>query len=153
MRFPCVYSPDAAPPPPMSTHTIHAALYRSTQPSLGSIALSALILASIRALALASAGLRALPALLPLPLRPYVAPGAVALGYALAWVEQATNIRTLSAHALVYVGLTGDAFVPAARRARALTSAVEGTAEGKYKRKFRTERELSSVAPQREVGS
>jgi hypothetical protein len=49
----------------------------------------------------------------------------------------------LSKYALVYVGLTGDAFFVAARRARALTAAVEGSSEGKYKRKFKTEREYT----------
>lgn len=54
------------------------------------------------------------------------------------------NVTTaLSKYALVYVGLTGDAFFIGARRARALTAAVEGASEGKYRRKFKTERKYT----------
>ncbi|KAG6370224.1 hypothetical protein JVT61DRAFT_12377 [Boletus reticuloceps] len=41
--------PGQTPPPPMDTHVIHAAILRATYPSLGSIVLSALIMAGIRA--------------------------------------------------------------------------------------------------------
>lgn len=58
---------------------------------------------------------------------------------AVGMLDNATT--ALSKYALVYVGLTGDAFFVAARRAKALTSSVEGASEGKYRRKFKTERE------------
>jgi hypothetical protein len=58
---------------------------------------------------------------------------------AVGMLDNATT--ALSKYALVYVGLTGDAFFVAARRAKALTAAVEGASEGKYRRKFKTERE------------
>jgi hypothetical protein len=59
------------------------------------------------------------------------------------------NVTTaLSKYVLVYTGLTGDAFFPGARRARALTAAVEASAEGKYLRKFKKEREsVSNLSP------
>jgi hypothetical protein len=135
-----MYSPDMLPPAPTSTHTIHAAIFRATQPSLGSVILSALILTGVRALSLSSAAFARLPGILPLPARPYVTPISIALGYAVAWLENSLRTSTLSTHALVYIGLTGDPFLPAARRVRALTLAIEGTSEGKYKRKFKTER-------------
>lgn len=127
------------PPPPSSTHTIHAALFRATQPSLGSIVLSALILASIRLLGLVCLGLRALPAYLPPYLR-FVSMGA---GMAVGYLESITN--TLSTYALVYVGLTGDPFFPSARRSRAITGALESSNVARYRQKFRTEREHLSA--------
>jgi hypothetical protein len=57
---------------------------------------------------------------------------------AVGMLENATT--ALSKFALVYTGLTGDPFLVSARRARALTAAVESTSSGKYKRKFKTER-------------
>jgi hypothetical protein len=122
---------------------------RATQPSLGSIVLSALILTGVRTLSLASTALARLPGFLPLVARPYVTPVAFALGYAVAWLENSLNTSTLSTHALVYVGLTGDPFLPSAKRARALTLAIEGTSEGKYKRKFKTERKFFFYAHNR----
>jgi hypothetical protein len=137
------------PPPPTSTHTIHAALTRATQPSLGSVVLSALILTGVRALSLLSVGLSRLPSVLPLVARPYVTPAAIALGYGVSWLENSLSTSTLSTHALVYVGLTGDPFLPSARRARALTLAAEGAGDWKYKRKFKTEPPLTllTIAP------
>lgn len=130
-------SPSLPPPPPSSTHTIHAALFRATQPSLGSIALSALILAAVRLLGLLCLGLRALPAYLPPYLR-FVSMGA---GMAVGYLEGVTN--TLSTYALVYVGLTGDPFFPSARRSRALTGALESSTLTRYRQKFKTERKYS----------
>ncbi|KAG6370223.1 hypothetical protein JVT61DRAFT_12376 [Boletus reticuloceps] len=40
-------------------------------------------------------------------------------------------------YALVF---TGDPFLPSARRARALTAAVESPGAGRFRRKFKTER-------------
>ncbi|GJE90685.1 plasma-membrane choline transporter-domain-containing protein [Phanerochaete sordida] len=136
-------NPDLPQPPPTSTHTIHAALFRATQPSLGSICLSALILAGVRLLGLTCMALRALPAYLP-PYMRFVSVGAAML---VSYLENVTN--TLSTYALVYLGLTGDAFFPSARRARALTSTVETSAGARYRQKFKTEPPLTmlTVAP------
>ena len=130
------------PPPPSSTHTIHAALYRATQPSVGSICLSALILAGVRFLGLVCMGLRVLPAYLP----PYLRPVSLGAGLAVGYLENATS--TLSTYALAYVGLTGDPFFPSAHRSRALTSQAE-SGLARYQRKFKTEPPLTmlTVAP------
>ncbi|KAA1469288.1 hypothetical protein DENSPDRAFT_864070 [Dentipellis sp. KUC8613] len=140
--------PDMAPPPPMSTHTIHAALTRAAQPSLGTIALSALILTGVRILTLLTILLRRAPLYLPPTARPLAYAAGVAAGY----LEGAAG--TLSAHALVYVGITGDPFWPAARRARALVAAVESkgvgsTVSARYRRRFKTEPPLTllTIAP------
>ncbi|KAH9843102.1 plasma-membrane choline transporter-domain-containing protein [Rhodofomes roseus] len=135
--------PSLPPPPPTSTHTIHAAITRATQPSLGSIVLSALILAGIRLLGLLTTGLRMLPYYLPPHLR-FMSVGA---GMLVAYMETITG--TLSKYALIYVGLTGDPFFPSARRSRALTAAVEHSSAINYRRRFRTEPPLTllTVAP------
>ncbi|CDO73673.1 hypothetical protein BN946_scf185014.g143 [Trametes cinnabarina] len=56
---------------------------------------------------------------------------------------------SLSTYALVYTGLTGDAFFPSARRAKALTGAVENPGLVDYRRRFKTEPPLTllTVAP------
>jgi hypothetical protein len=64
---------------------------------------------------------------------------------AVGMLDNATT--ALSKYALVYVGLTGDAFFVAARRAKALTASVESASEGKYRRKFKTEREYDILSP------
>ncbi|OSD08429.1 hypothetical protein PYCCODRAFT_1429497 [Trametes coccinea BRFM310] len=135
--------PALPPPPPTSTHTIHAALTRATQPSLGTIVLSALIVTAIRILGLITLGLRALPAYLP----PYMRVVSVGAGMAVGYLEAATS--SLSTYALVYTGLTGDAFFPSARRAKALTGAAENPALVNYRRRFKTEPPLTllTVAP------
>ncbi|KAF4614561.1 hypothetical protein D9613_002534 [Agrocybe pediades] len=56
--------PTLPPPPPLSTHTIHAALFRSTQPSLGSVVLAGLILTLMRLVFLFLALIHRLPGLL-----------------------------------------------------------------------------------------
>ncbi|KAI0689420.1 plasma-membrane choline transporter-domain-containing protein [Cytidiella melzeri] len=131
---------DIPPPPPGSTHEIHAALFRATQPSLGSVVLASLILAVVRMIALACAALRALPPYLP----PYMRLLSVAAGMLAAYLENVTN--QLSTYALVYIGLSGERCMTSARRARALTGAVESEA---YKQKFRTEPPLTmlTIAP------
>lgn len=89
----------------------------------------------MRFLGLLCLGLRALPAYLPPYLR-FVSLGAsMAVGY----LEGVTS--TLSTYALAYIGLTGDPFFPSARRARALTDAVESSSGARYRQKFKTERE------------
>ncbi|KAI0928896.1 hypothetical protein AcW2_004758 [Taiwanofungus camphoratus] len=135
--------PVLPPPPPTSTHTIHAALARAAQPSLGSIVLSALIIACLRLLGLLVTALRALPYYLP----PYLRFVSVGASMAVACLENVTG--TLSTHALVYAGLTGDAFFPSARRSRALTAAVERASVVDYRRRFKTEPPLTllTVAP------
>jgi hypothetical protein len=63
---------------------------------------------------------------------------------ALGYLDNATT--ALSKYALVYAGLTGDAFMPSARRARALTSGVEANS-GKFGRRgFSAEREFTAVS-------
>ena len=96
---------------PLDTYRIHAALYRSTDTSLGTIALSALLLTGVRMIAVVVALLRRAPGpLLPL------------LRFPCSFLGNAAS--TLSTLALVYTGLTGDAFFPGARRARAVTTAA-----------------------------
>ncbi|KAH9852753.1 plasma-membrane choline transporter-domain-containing protein [Lenzites betulinus] len=132
--------PVLPPPPPTSTHTIHAAITRATQPSFGTIVLSALIVTGIRLLGLITLGLRALPAYLP----PYMRVVSVGAGMAVGYLEAATS--SLSTYALVYTGLTGDAFFPSARRARALTGAAENPSVVNYRRRFKTEPSLTLLA-------
>lgn len=128
-------SPVLPPPPPTSTHTIHAALTRASQPSLGTIVLSALIIASLRALGLVITALRLLPLYLP----PYMRFVSVLVGMIVGYLEGATG--ALSTYALVYTGLTGDAFFPSAKRSRVLTLAVESSSVVNYRRRFKTDRE------------
>ena len=108
---------------------------RSAQPSLGTIVLSALIVTAIRAMGLLAMGLRALPAYLP----PYMRVVSIGATMAVGYLEAATS--SLSTYALIYTGLTGDAFFPSARRARALTGTVENPSLVNYRRRFKTERE------------
>ncbi|KAG6811715.1 hypothetical protein H0H92_006172, partial [Tricholoma furcatifolium] len=111
--------PDAPLPPPTSTHTIHAALTRSTGPSLGTIALSALILTAIRIFTLLILFLNRLPVYIPARAFFLVTGIRMVVGY----LESVTT--ALSKYALVYAGLTGDPFMNSARRARALTNGIE----------------------------
>jgi Plasma-membrane choline transporter len=136
-------SPELLPPPPTSTHTIHAALTRSTGPSLGTIVLASLLLTAIRLLALLTALLRVLPSYFPLVLRPWLQPLTYGAAMAVGMLDNAST--SLSKYALVYSGLTGDAFFPSARRAKALTGSVENSNSGKYKRKFKTERMSNAI--------
>ena len=102
---------DTEAPPSFDTYRLHAALTRSTDASLGSIALSALLLTLVRMLTLFSTILRRAP----LPFLPFMT-------LPLHFIDNATG--ALSTLALVYVGLTGDAFFPSARRARTLTNLI-----------------------------
>ena len=132
-------SPTAPPPPPMDTHRIHAALYRSLQPSLGSIALASLLLTLTRMLLLFTVFLRRVPVYLPIALRMYTGPLLFAAGY----LEDAAG--SLSKYALVYVGLTGEGFWVSARRARALVTGAESGA-GRFRKTFKSEREWYLIA-------
>ncbi|KAF8550443.1 hypothetical protein OG21DRAFT_1499790 [Imleria badia] len=135
--------PSQPPPLPMDTHVIHAAILRSTYPSLGSIVLSALIMAAIRMLTLLTIALRLLPSYFPLVLRPWLQPLTMGASMAVGYLETVTT--SFSKYALVYTGLTGDPFLPSARRARALTAAVESAEVGRFRRKFKTEPQLTML--------
>jgi Plasma-membrane choline transporter len=91
--------------------------------------LSALLLTLIRLLGLCVLFLRRVP--FYVSFRWTVA----AAGMGVRMLEGVTT--ALSRHALIYTGLTGDAFFPSARRARALTDA---TAAAKHRQKFKNER-------------
>ncbi|KAG5337824.1 hypothetical protein C0989_008650 [Termitomyces sp. Mn162] len=136
-------APDAPPPPPMSTHTIHAALTRSTGPSLGTIALSALILTCIRILTLFMIFLNRLPLYIPARAFFLVAGIRMVVGY----LEGVTT--ALSKYALVYAGLTGDPFMTSARRAQALTNGVEAKSKRNARKGYGTEPSLLllTIAP------
>ena len=110
---------------------------RATQPSLGSIILAGLMLTGVRMLALLTIALRRFPAYLPLPVRPFLQPLVFASAFAVGYLENATS--SLSTYALAYLGLTGDPFFPSARRAAALTTAVNASV-AKYRRKFKNDR-------------
>ncbi|KAH9958336.1 plasma-membrane choline transporter-domain-containing protein [Russula dissimulans] len=129
-------------PPPMDTHRIRAALYRATQPSLGSIALAGLLLTLTRMLLLLTFFLRQVPVYLPIALRIYTGP----LLYAAGYLEDAAG--SLSKYALVYVGLTGEGFWVSARRARALVTGAESGA-GRFRKNFKSEPPLTllRIAP------
>lgn len=88
-------------------------------------------------LALLTIALRRFPAYLPLPVRPFLQPLVLASVFAVGYLENATS--SLSTHALAYLGLTGDPFFPSARRAAALTAAVNASV-AKYRRKFKNDR-------------
>ena len=128
-----IFSPSVPVPLPTSTHTIHAALVRSTGPSLGSIVLASLILTFLRLLSLTALLLRRLPALLlrvpwvpvSVPIALYVVPG---IRWLVAWLEAKSG--TLSRYALVYGGLTGAGFWESAVRGRELVAGVEGSNDG-----------------------
>ncbi|RDB22997.1 hypothetical protein Hypma_009712, partial [Hypsizygus marmoreus] len=136
--------PDAPVPPPTSTHTIHAALTRSTGPSLGTVVLSALILTLIRILTLLTLVLQRLPMYIPARAFFIVSGTRMAVGY----LEGVTT--ALSGYALVYAGITGDPFMPSARRSRVLTASVEAKARtGRGRRGASVESPLTllTVAP------
>lgn len=115
---------------------------RATQPSFGSIVLAGLILTGVRMLGLLIIALRRFPAYLPLPARPFLQPLVFVSVLAVGYLENATS--SLSTYALAYLGLTGDPFFPSARRAAALTAAVNASVS-KYRRKFKNDR--ASDAP------
>lgn len=89
-------------------------------------------------LSLLTLALRLMPSYFPIILRPWLQPLTIGAGMAVSYLETVTS--SLSKYALVYTGLTGDPFFPSARRARALTGAVESASAGRFRRKFKTER-------------
>lgn len=95
-------------------------------------------MAGIRMLTLLTIALRHLPSYFPLALRIWLQPLAIGAGMAVGYLESVTT--SFSKYALVYTGLTGDPFLPSARRARALTAAAESAEIGLFRRKFKTER-------------
>ncbi|KZT19329.1 hypothetical protein NEOLEDRAFT_1152057 [Neolentinus lepideus HHB14362 ss-1] len=143
------FADQTAPLPlPMDTHIIHAALFRSTQPSLGTVCLASLILTITRLLLFLASALRALPTILPLPIqfRPVLVSAMWLAGY----LEGKAS--SLSTYALVYTGLTGEAFWRSAERAGEVTR-VGGERDprqpGRYRRRFTSEPPLTllTVAP------
>lgn len=108
---------------------IHAALLRSTGPSLGSIILASLILTVLRVLTLTSLFLRRLSPLhlripwvpLSVPIAMYIVPG---IGWLTFWLEEKAS--RVSRYALVYAGLTGKSFWESATRGREIVGGVEG---------------------------
>ncbi|KAG6864417.1 hypothetical protein C0991_009647 [Blastosporella zonata] len=135
--------PDAPLPPPTSTHTIHAALTRSTGPSLGTIVLSALLLTVIRILSLLTLFLHRLPVYIPARAFFLVTGIRMVVGY----LEMVTT--ALSKYALVYGGLTGDPFMNSARRAQALTIGLESKTGRTARKRYGTEPPLLllTIAP------
>ena len=154
-------SPSAPIPPPMSTHTIHAALVRSTGPSLGSIVLASLIHSLFQLLTIITIFLQSLPFYLrripwvPLaaPIAIYVIPG---VGWVVRFLEGWTN--RLNKYGLIYAGLTGEPFwVSAARagvlidkgRERSVSVEADGNQRGrvlKKKKGFSSERKFLFVS-------
>ncbi|KAL0946398.1 hypothetical protein HGRIS_012624 [Hohenbuehelia grisea] len=162
--------PSARIPPPTDTHTIHAALTRATSPSLGTVVLSALILTSIRITTLLVMFLHnlpnyvarivglmttSLPPVVAVPLRTFLLGAGTSMLRAsllqgIAWCISTLEGMTsaLSRYALVYAGLTGDAFMNSARRARTLTHAVEQR-DRQARRRMKSEPPLTllTIAP------
>ncbi|KAI0314722.1 plasma-membrane choline transporter-domain-containing protein [Amylostereum chailletii] len=137
--------PALPPPPPTSTHTLHAALYRATHPSFGSIAFAALLLTCVRALSLLAIGLRRAPLYLPPAMKIYAGPLLYGTGIAAGWIE--TWVGRFGRYVLIYVGVTGDGFWASVGRSSGLTS-VDHTATG-WRRRFQTEPPLTilTIAP------
>ncbi|PPQ89444.1 hypothetical protein CVT25_012823 [Psilocybe cyanescens] len=157
--------PTLPPPPPTSTHTMHAALTRSTGPSLGSIILASLILTCIRILTLTTLLLQRLPPLLlripwvplAMPVAMYVVPGVRGLS---AWLEARTE--RVSGYALVYVGLTGVGFWEGAGRGRGLVGSGRervvadegmGNGNGQRRRQGRAEGERQAQIVKKRFGA
>lgn len=97
-------------------------------------------MACVRMLSLLTIALRLLPSYFPLAFRPWLQPLTAGANLAVGYLESVTS--SFSKYALVYTGLTGDPFLLSARRARTLTAAVEsaGQEQGRFRRKFKTER-------------
>ncbi|KAI0031487.1 plasma-membrane choline transporter-domain-containing protein, partial [Vararia minispora EC-137] len=131
--------PTLSAPPPQATHTIHASLYRATHPSLGTIALSALLLACVRMLSATALLLRRAPAYLPLSVKIYAGPVIYGMGIAAGWLEN--WVGRFGHYVLVYVGITGAGFWASVGRSAGLT-AVDKRAET-WRRRFQTEPPLT----------
>ncbi|KAF8176016.1 hypothetical protein BJ912DRAFT_1146942 [Pholiota molesta] len=129
--------PSSPPAPPMSTHTIHAALTRATGPSLGTLTLSALLLTFLRCCTLSLLLLNRLPPLLlAIPFASYGVPGTsfglgvVGAGVArfvvpgVEWVVRWVRgwEGRVSRYAVVYCGMVGVGFWEGAGRAGVLVA-------------------------------
>ena len=145
----------------MSTHTIHAALVRSTGPSLGSIVLAALINSLFQLLIIITIFLQKLPFYLRrIPWVPLATPIAIYVIPGVGWVVRLLEGWTsrLNKYGLIYAGLTGEPFwVSAARagvlidkgRERTVSVETDGNNRGrvlKKKKGFSSERKLLSVS-------
>jgi hypothetical protein len=107
-----------------------AAIYRATSPSLGSNCLSAIVMTAVQVLTFAISTVTrvSLPIFAmsrineagQITVPPLLLPIVVPLAAPTAFLSN--HMASLSHHALVYSGITGEAFFPSARRARALTS-------------------------------
>jgi lipoprotein signal peptidase len=119
-------------PLPLDTHIIHSSFHRSSHMSLGTSAVSALILTSLRLVAASCTLLRALPFYVPFH------PVAWACSYLLVYLEAWVAGPGLGGGqgALVYAGLSGDGFWRSRGRISAL-SVAEFQARGTSQRFFR----------------
>ena len=116
-------SPSDPIPSPTSTHTIHAALVRSTGPSLGSIVLASLIHSLFQLLTILTIFLQNLPFYLRrIPWVPVAAPIAIYVIPGVGWVVSLLEGWTtkLNKYGLIYAGLTGEPFWVSAARAGVL---------------------------------
>lgn len=108
-------------PPPLDITT--AAIHRATGASLGSVCLGAGIVAIARVVGRSAAELRRITAprsnILPAPL-------SFLSGLTPVFTVIAGVLDQLNGYALVYVGITGDAFWPSARRAVGLVGRRKG---------------------------
>ena len=124
-------SPSAPIPPPTSTHTVHAALVRSTGPSLGSIILASLIHSLFQLLTILTMFLQNLPFYLRrIPWVPLAAPIAIYVIPGVGWIVRLLEGWTskLNKYGLIYAGLTGEPFwVSAARAGVLIDKGREGT--------------------------
>ncbi|KAF8801667.1 hypothetical protein BYT27DRAFT_7173913 [Phlegmacium glaucopus] len=121
--------PTAPIPPPTSTHTIHAALVRSSGPSLGSIALASLIHSLFQLLTILTICLQHLPFYLRrIPWVPIAAPVALYVIPGVSWVVGFLEGWTskLNKYGLIYAGLTGEPFWASATRAGVLVDKSKG---------------------------
>ncbi|TRM59229.1 hypothetical protein BD626DRAFT_508658 [Schizophyllum amplum] len=125
------------PRPRPSTHTIHAALFRATHTSLGTVCLAGALLSALRFLAVVTAVLSRLPAWLTLgamsthPIANVLKPVALMAASGIAWAVRylETVGEGVGADALVYAGLTGEAFWKAAGRSAALVDAARDSTD------------------------
>lgn len=96
-----------------------AAVHRATGPSLGSVCVGSLIVATMRVVGRTAAELKRVTS----P-RSHVLPSALSFLTSLTPIFSiiASVLDQANGYALVYVGVTGEAFWPSARRAVGLTS-------------------------------
>lgn len=114
-------SEEPSHPPPLEITT--AAVHRATGTSLGSICLGAGIVATVRVVGRSAAELKRITSpksqILPSPLMFFAKLTPL-------FAIVAGVLDQLNGYALVYVGITGDAFWPSARRAVSLAKGRKG---------------------------